>query len=295
MNPMKNKTTALDRLDRYVWLDDKARWTNDLICMLVAWVWYVVRTLNSSSSQKRIITEVACILIVGVASTTIRYCFKRQKPKIARLYSSPVRSRLGIQAALAVFALSIIFAKPLMTVFETRSPRATFQTLASLDPNQLEASLPILRLVSEQPVSKVAPSSVELQSIAYKLSEVNPNSQNYWPTVLAFIQFASAHFGDKAPPPGTPVTVHLGHNSIIGNAIGLGPSVIEIDGDDIEDATFTDSRIIFTGKPAILKNVRFINCAFEFRNITRPSPYSKAAASQLLAAGIQSVSIASLG
>ena len=293
---MKNKTTALDRLDRYVWLDDKARWTNDLICMLAAWVWYVVRTLNSSSSQKRIVMEVACILTVGVLSTTVRYCLKRQKPKTVRAFQPPARSRLGIQVALAAFSLLIIFAKPLTIIFEVRSPGATLQRLASLDSNHLGASLPVLRLVSEQPVSKVSPSPAELRAIAYTLSKVNPNSPDYWPTVLAFIQFASAHFGSNAPPPGTPVNGYIGHNRIVGSVIRLPPHiVIELEDNYIEDETFTDSRIIFTGNPSVLKNVRFINCAFEFRNIAQPSPYSKAAASQLLAAGIQTVSIASLG
>jgi hypothetical protein len=165
--------------------------------------------------------------------------------------------------------------------------------LASLDPKKLAVNLPALRIVSEQPLSKVSPAPAELRSIAYNLAKVNPTTDDYWRTVLQFIQFASAHYAPNAPPPGSRVNFEL-KASRINHAIKFPPhSGVSIDGVAIENETFTDSRIIFTGIPSVIKNVQFINYAFEFPTVNKPSSYLEATGREL-PSGIQSATIAGL-
>jgi hypothetical protein len=70
--------------------------------------------------------------------------------------------------------------------------------------------------------------------------------------------------------------------------------VIELAGGAIENLTLRDARIIFTNQPTFLKNVTFINCAFEFPTVGKPSSYLEAAGRELLGSGIQSATIAGL-
>jgi hypothetical protein len=257
--------------------------------------WYVIRLLSDSNSERRIFEEAICILSIGVVGTTVGYCLKSIKPKQRRIPPPLSFTRLTRQVTIAVFALLVILAKPIAIIRETRSPGRTLQRLASLDPQQLEASLPVLRLISKQPVSKVSPNPAELRKITETLSKMNPSAPDYWPTVLTYIEFASTHYAPNAPRSGG-LVLKL-RNNIIGSNNGTTGihfprhSTVEIDGDMLTNETFIDSRIIFTGTPSTLINVKFINCVFEFRTADRPNQFMKGAARQLLASGIQTANI----
>jgi hypothetical protein len=182
----------------------------------------------------------------------------------------------------------------LRTQNAAQAPAKILNELSSLDAKTLAVNLPALRTISEQPVSKVSPAPSELRGLASTLSRVNETTEDYWPTALRFIQFASARFATNAPPPGSPISITL-KDTRVNNAIHISPrSVIAIDGAVIEDETFTDSRIIFSDNPSILRNVKFINCAFEFPTLDKPTPYLEATGRELLRTGIQSASIAGL-
>ena len=175
----------------------------------------------------------------------------------------------------------------LLELRASQSPKSVLKDLSTLDQNQFAKSLPALRKVSEQPVSQVAPAPEILHDVTLKLQHVDPNTPEYWQTVLQFIQFASNGLASNAPPPGSPV------NATLTDVSGLRLSakgVYVLRGGVIANMRFEDSRIVFTSNPVQLRNVTFVNCAFDFPDVNIPSPYLENAGRQLLASDFGHIS-----
>lgn len=169
-----------------------------------------------------------------------------------------------------------------------QSPSKVLKELTTLDKPQLVLSLPALQKISEQPIDKVNPSPATLKDVAYKLRDVDQSAEDYWPAVLKFLQFASAGLASNVPAPGSRPIWSLTNVGL--NGINLIPpkSIVKFDGGLLQDVTITDSRVIFTNNPVTMKNVRFVNCAFEFPDTNDPSPAIKKTGEILLASGITS-------
>jgi hypothetical protein len=178
----------------------------------------------------------------------------------------------------------------------SQAPGKLLTQLASLDTKRFTQNLTALRKVSEQPVANVATTPEVLKKVAYQLNAVDEKTDNYWPTVLRFIEFASAGLASNAPPKGSLVTRTFtkesgkdGQSPLLGGFI-LNGGVFVLDGAVLQDIRFVEARIIFTDNPSTLKNVTFINCAFEFPDIDRPSPALEIASRALLASDFKSAS-----
>jgi hypothetical protein len=175
----------------------------------------------------------------------------------------------------------------------SQTPAKVLQDISALNEKQFAINLPALKKVAEQPATKVLPTPELLQGIGLKLQKVSESTKStndYWLTVLQFIQFASTSYAPKAPPPGSPVNIRIANNHGVGISVSPG-GVYQLSG-EIANTTFTDSRIIFTDEPAFLKNVRFINCAFEFPQTLSPSLENTG--QQLLASGIKTAYVAGM-
>lgn len=170
-----------------------------------------------------------------------------------------------------------------------QSPKAVLDDLSKLDKRQFANALPALRKVTEQPVAKVSPDQAVLRDVAFKLRETSENTPDYWTTVLRFIQFASNGMASNAPPPGSPINATI-QNSYLTHQTFPEHSVFVLDGGGMEYTRFENSRIIFTNNPVRMRNVTFVNCAFEFPGIATPTPYLENAARQLLASNFEYVS-----
>jgi hypothetical protein len=73
---------------------------------------------------------------------------------------------------------------------------------------------------------------------------------------------------------------------------GISDAIVLLDGGELEDSSFRNSRIIFTNDAVKLKNVTFINCVFDFTAPDNPSPYLKSTTKELLlASNLNSVTI----
>jgi hypothetical protein len=167
------------------------------------------------------------------------------------------------------------------------APRKVLSELASLPPKSLEKNLSALRSVVQQPNDQFVPIPETLQNVRRNLTHVDQDSPDYWPTALEFIAFASNSLAPNAPPRGTPPTVILKGDVFQGAAFPRS-SVVLLDGGALTNERFEDSRIIFTNTPVILRNVTFINCAFEFPTITNEPPrFMKEAGRDLLASNLQ--------
>lgn len=179
----------------------------------------------------------------------------------------------------------------LRTLEASQAPAKVLKELASLDTKHLAQNLPALRKVSEQPISEVSPPPMVLQQVVVRLQHVSESTEDYWPTLLRFIQFASRGLASRAPAPGSVPAMWLDNVSVNGvNVVGPG-SIVELRGGKLQNTTFTDSLIIFTTTPTKLINVRFVGCAFEFPDLDEPSPSVKDYSRELLASGIQSATI----
>jgi hypothetical protein len=128
-----------------------------------------------------------------------------------------------------------------------------------------------------------------LRAIAVKLQHTDENSPEYWPTVLRFIHIASAAGSPKAPPPGSPINIRLTNVGLENQALPPRLGVVLFDGGSATNFRFEDSRIIFTEHPVQLRNVTFINCAFEMPDMSAPTPYIKNAARELLASNLTAI------
>jgi hypothetical protein len=170
------------------------------------------------------------------------------------------------------------------------APAKVLNELAHLTETQFAENLSALKAVTEQPANEVETTTSVLQDVAMKLQNTDVNADDYWPTVLRFIQFASSRYSSTAPAAGTPVNEYL---SNIDGPNFPSRGVYQLQGGYVRNETFRDSRIIFTNNPVIFQNVRFINCVFEFPNDNNPPPYLRNAGRELLVAGIQTATIGS--
>ena len=171
-----------------------------------------------------------------------------------------------------------------MTIRASQSPSKVLQEVAKFQARQFSDALPAIQAITEHPVITVSPELVTLQEVAIKLSRVNEATPNYWSVTLGYIQWASAGMSPSAPPPGQP-------NFIISKSAEFSfgtvrDRIILLDEAGIRDTVFENCRIIFTGKPSVLKNITFINCVFEFPITNQPPLPLKQMGEQLLAEGI---------
>lgn len=173
-----------------------------------------------------------------------------------------------------------------------QSPTAVLRELDTLKPHQLALNLPALQKVTEQPIATVNPSAETLKGVGGRLLLVNENAPDYWPTILRFIQFASAKFAPDAPPDMGPERAMQMSN--VQGYLKLPPKiVVYLNGGIIADQVFTDDRIVFTDSPVYFRNVHFIRCAFQFpHDLLSPSQPLRNTSRELLASGIESTYIA---
>jgi hypothetical protein len=140
-----------------------------------------------------------------------------------------------------------------------------------------------------------------LQGVAQKLLKLSGNSPDYWPTVLKFIQFASAGLSPDVPPhvppPGTRPGLTIKNSILPPGTVKWPPishQVILLDGGEISDMQVDHSRIIFTEQPVKMTNVTFVDCVFEMPPTAAPNPYLQNASRQLLASDLNSAVIKGL-
>src|ERR1700733_11535682 len=106
----------------------------------------------------------------------------------------------------------------------------------------------------------VPPETIE--QVRLRLADIKSASPDYWPTVVRFLQFATAGLFPNAPPPGgTPLTIaQLTASGTVSS------QTIELeDGIRLDNITFVNCRIIFTENPVEFHNVRFVGSAIEFK------------------------------
>ena len=180
----------------------------------------------------------------------------------------------------------------LLELRAAQSPAPVLKEISNLSPEQFVKALPALRRVAEQPPSNVQPVQSVLQDVARKLLGVNPLTPDYWPTVLRFIQFASAGLSPDVPRHGPP-TLYASQNK--GLSLGvISRAVVQLDGGELVNTRFEHSRIIFTNDPVLMRNVTFSDCVFELPISDRPIPYVQQAARRILASSLNSIVIGDL-
>jgi hypothetical protein len=182
--------------------------------------------------------------------------------------------------------------KALLLFRAPTSPKPVLEEITKLQAKDFAAALPALKVVAQQPISDVNPSEKTLREIADKLRHTDPNTPEYWPTVLRFLQFASSGLTANVPPPGRP-TIELSHDEHF--SLGEERNIrIKLDGGSLENSTIYNSRVMFTENPVVMTNVKFIDCVFDIPAPEKPSPYLQKVGQLLLASDINSATIPSL-
>jgi hypothetical protein len=170
----------------------------------------------------------------------------------------------------------------------SHSPRAVLSEIGKMRPKEFVGALPALRVVAEQPLSEVKPSSTMVRDVSTRLLEAPESSPEYWPTVLQFIRFASSGQASSVPLGGS---VLVSHNGTLTGAGSLESGTVKLDGASVRGITFKNCRIIFTTDPTVLENVTFINYMFEMPIVDNPIPYIRRASELLLASDFRAISI----
>jgi hypothetical protein len=175
------------------------------------------------------------------------------------------------------------------------APKKVMDELSLLTPRSLSRNLPALRKVAEQPTAKVTPTSLQISVISKNLLKVNSSVPDYWPTLLQFVEFASNASSSQAPAPGSDHVSKVSdiHSQGIGGIRFADKTTYELSG-VIEGVAFRDDRIILT-PGTVLRNVRFVNCAFEFAGGVDDAPKGLRDAGQmLLASGLENAYVAGM-
>lgn len=182
----------------------------------------------------------------------------------------------------------------LLNLRAAKEPRTVLKELGTVPSPVFAHALPALRAVVESSVTEVRPQPDTLTEVASKLHAVPEAIPDYWTTTLSFIRWASAGISPDVPPPGLPdfgfsaSIVDVPLTSIYGI---IRHRVFLLDGVSMRDGVFENCRIIFSGRPSTLKNIKFINCVFDVPIIESPPVPLKRFSEQLLAQGIGNVRI----
>jgi hypothetical protein len=177
-----------------------------------------------------------------------------------------------------------------------QAPSTVLKEMGSLNQKAFSMSLPALRKVSELPATRVRADPETVREIAFRLRTTNDSSPDYWPTVLQFIQFASAALTPPTdiPPPGTAsfqahdMDCRSGPNGK--PCVIISHRIVLLDGGSVPNSIFDHCRIQFTEKPVNLSGVTFTNCLFEMPTSAGPSPYLQNVTKILLASNLSRVS-----
>jgi len=182
------------------------------------------------------------------------------------------------------------------TLLELRAAQAPDDVLHEvngLDQAKFAKSIPALHVAVERPASRGKANRPLLSGIAEKLSKTNPATPEYWPTVLQFLQFASAGLAPtNVPPPNTPPILRSSNTRLAGNSF-TGVTVL-LDGGELLGTRFENCRVIFTDTPVTMRDVTFANSVFEFPVSSVPPPYIQRASKLLLASDLKTASIPNL-
>jgi hypothetical protein len=171
------------------------------------------------------------------------------------------------------------------------TPITSLERFRDMDPQIFAVSLSDLQKVVMQSPSATVPDKPTISAIAAQLSRTPESSPQYWPTVLRFLQFASASNSPDVPPPGTRTNLQLSHVTRVVNgkvdylSINANHCVARLEAVWIT-GRLENCRIIFTGEPVRMRNMQFVNCVFEFPDIDNPNPTIKGAAKELLASNL---------
>jgi hypothetical protein len=175
-----------------------------------------------------------------------------------------------------------------------QSPNAVLHEINGMDQPKFIAALPALQTAVQKPIPGNTASQPLLGGIAEKLLKTNPSAPNYWPTVLQFLQFASAGLAPaNVPPPGTPPILRTSSGNWYANNTFSGVTVV-LDGGMLIGNHFDHCRVIFTDTPVKMTNVVFANSVFEFPVSSIPSPYIQRAGKLFLASDLRTTSIPNL-
>jgi hypothetical protein len=166
---------------------------------------------------------------------------------------------------------------------------------ASLPLSDFKATLPDLSsAITTVQKQNLALSPMVIDDLRQKFVAVDTTTPGYWPTVLQFLQFASAGLAPaNVPPPGAKPNIRTSfgnwfdHNGVVG-------ATVMLDGGVLVDDHFENCRVIFTNTPVKMTNVTFVNSIFEFPVSSVPTPYIQHASKLLLASDLKTASIPSL-
>ena len=176
-----------------------------------------------------------------------------------------------------------------------KSPAKVLNEIKDLKAEALAKNLPALHRVAELPVGQVKPTIPELREVTYNLRTVEESSDEYWPTVLQFIQFATSAMvpAHDVPPPGSPHTTisRMECNPTIAiHCVKLSHRAVLLDGGSIPNSIFDHCRVIFTQNPVNLSGSVFNDCVFEMPVSSAPTPYLRNVTKVLLASDLSNVS-----
>jgi hypothetical protein len=180
----------------------------------------------------------------------------------------------------------------LLEVRASQFPGDVLHEINGLPDTKFAKAFPALRKAAEAPIGETKLSQPLIGGISAKLLTTNNGVPDYWPTVLQFLEFASATVAPtKVPASGSMAQVFS--RAVLSNDEFTGATVV-LDGGAVRDTKFINCRVIFTDTPVQMERVLFINSVFELPVSAAPSPYIQKASRLLLASDLKTVSISSL-
>ena len=146
------------------------------------------------------------------------------------------------------------------------------QKFAGMNQETFAASLPELysdiRTVS---LKQAKPNDETFRAIATKLRQTNQNSPEYWPTVLRFLELATARNSSQVPPSTAGIYVRSEGSRNL-SLQGISDKRIVLNGGSLINSTFVRCRIQFVGTPTELQNVLVVDSVVEFQGIPENPP-----------------------
>jgi hypothetical protein len=175
---------------------------------------------------------------------------------------------------------------------------------ADLKPEEFKSKLPEVAVALEDALSLKVPASPSVvESIQQKLREADEGAPGFWPAVSRLVNYESAATREfqipqlpectfwSSPPNGRVETLNGSKSAPVGH-ITQDKCAMDLDKRElVENMTFTNSVIRYSGGPLELRSVHFRNCIFIFSIRQKPTPAGERFGKMLLASNLRQVQI----
>jgi hypothetical protein len=213
-----------NRLEQYVLFDHKTRWTNDAICMFLAFAWGALRYSVALVTEMRALQEAVAVVAAGVIITTLYYCCTAPIGRFFRSETSFARSK-SIWLMMASASVTIVIGHPAFEGHLLRQ-KVTRTLRQPITAAKLERTTDLIRIAQKSDVRLGSKDIAGLGATVIRAGMQNPALA---PAALQTTAALAGYRSHLDNPPGSPErdieVKHVDRPSLVADILLFGPAL----------------------------------------------------------------------